>query len=226
MTIKERSLCFPSSGKDAIQLEGILHRPSGRNLAAVVVCHPHSLYGGSMDVPLVVSIARTLAQRGIMALRFNFRGVSRSEGEFGGGLGELNDVAGAVDTLLREGDVNLAQLCLVGYSFGAWVGLHHAERDPHIQCVAAIGLPLGGSEEGFLSGYTRPKLFIAGEHDSICLPDRLRRFVERLRPPKDIRILRRTDHFLVGREREVAEMVADFMEMHTHDEAHAASPRI
>jgi alpha/beta superfamily hydrolase len=112
------------------------------------------------------------------------------------GWGELNDVAGAVDFLLREEDVDQGKLYLVGYSFGAWVGLHHAEHDPRICGVVAIGPPLWQLEESLLSGYARPKLFIAGENDSICPPDMLRRFVESLPLPKEVRILRGTDHFL------------------------------
>ena len=212
MMIRETGLTFTSRGEDALQVEGILHHPGGKNLPAAVICHPHSLYGGSMDVSVVVSIARTLAQRGVMAFRFNFRGVGRSEGEFGKGLAELNDVAGAVDILLQEESVDEGRLYLVGYSFGAWVGLHHAEHDPRIRGVVAIGLPMWQLEDGFLTSYTKPKLFIAGENDSICPPDMLRRFVEGLPPPKEMRILQGTDHFLMGREREVAEAVADFIE--------------
>jgi alpha/beta superfamily hydrolase len=211
MTSKETGLFFASRGEDAIRLEGTLHHPGGNNLPAAVICHPHSLYGGSMDVSLVVSIARTLAQRGIMALRFNFRGVGRSEGEFGEGGGELNDVAGAVDLLVGEEGVDGERLYLAGYSFGAWVGLHHAEHDPRICGVVAIGLPLRQLEESLLSGYTWPKLFIAGENDSICPPDMLRRFVESLLLPKEVRILKGTDHFLIGQEKEVAEAAADFI---------------
>lgn len=210
MNVKETKLFFTSK-EEALRLEGILHRPAGRNLPAAVVCHPHSLYGGSMDVSLVVTIAQTLAERGVAALRFNFRSVGQSEGEFGEGVGELNDVAGAVDFLLQEEGVDQGRLYLVGYSFGAWVGLHHAEHDPRVSGVVAIGLPLGRPEEPFLSRYTRPKLFIAGENDWICPPDILRRFVESLPPPKEVQILSRADHFLIGREREVAEAVADFI---------------
>jgi alpha/beta superfamily hydrolase len=217
MTIKETRLFFTSRGEEALQLEGILHHPGGKNLPAAIICHPHSLYGGSMNVSLVVSIARTLAERGIVALRFNFRGVGHSKGKYGEGVGELDDVAGAVDFLLREEDVDQGKLCLVGYSFGAWVGLHHAEHDPRICSVVAIGLPLWQLEESLLSGYTWPRLFIAGENDSICPPDMLRRFVESLPPPKEVRILRGTDHFLIGREKEVAEAVADFIEEHRGD---------
>ena len=211
MTIKETGLFFTSRGEEAIRLEGVLHHPGGKHLPAAVICHPHSLYGGSMDVSVVVSIAQTLAKRGIMALRFNFRGVGRSEGAYGDGMAELDDVAGAVDLLLRAKGVDEERLYLVGYSFGAWVGLHHAEHDPRICGVVAIGLPLWQLEEGFLSSYARPKLFIAGEDDSVCPPDMLRRFVEGLPPPKEVHILRGTDHFLIGREKEVAEVVADFI---------------
>ena len=176
MTIKEIDLFFTSTGEDAIQLAGILHRPTGKNLPAAIVCHPHSLYGGSMDVSLVVNIARTLAERGIMAFRFNFRGVGRSEGEFGEGVAEVNDVAGAVNALLQEEDVDEERLYLVGYSFGAWVGLRHAVRDPRVRGVIAIGLPMGQSEEGFLSSYARPKLLMAGDGDYVCPPNKLRHF--------------------------------------------------
>jgi alpha/beta superfamily hydrolase len=217
MTIKETRLFFASRGEEAIQLEGILHHPGGKNLPAAVICHPHSLYGGSMDISLVVSIAQTLADRGIIAFRFNFRGVGQSEGKYGEGVGEQNDVAGAVDFLLREESVDAERLYLVGYSFGTWVGLHHAEHDPRICAVVAIGLPLWQLEETLLSGYTWPKLFIAGENDSICPPDTLRRFVEGLPPPKEVRVLREADHFLAGREKEVAEAVADFIEGHIGD---------
>lgn len=211
MHIEETRFFFTSGGEETIRLEGILHHPGGKRLPAAAICHPHSLYGGSMDVSLVVSIARTLAERGIVALRFNFRGVGQSEGTFGDGVAELNDVAGAVDSLLREEGVDQERLHLVGYSFGAWVGLHYADHDPRIRSLVAIGLPVEHLEESFLSGYTRPKLFIAGEDDSICPPDMLRRFVEGLAPPKEVRILRGTDHFLIGREKEVAETVAGFI---------------
>jgi alpha/beta superfamily hydrolase len=217
MTIKETRLFFISRGEKAIHLEGILHRPGGKHLPAAVICHPHSLYGGSMDVSLVATIARTLAERGIIAFRFNFRGVGQSGGGFGEGVGELDDVAGAVDLLLREEDVDQGKLYLVGYSFGAWVGLHHAEHDPRICGLVAIGLPLWQLEESLLSGYTWPKLFIVGEHDSICPPDILRRFTESLPPPKEVHILRGADHFLIGREKEVTEAVADFIEGHRGD---------
>ena len=211
MTIKETRLFFTPRGEEAIKLEGILHHPGSKDLPAAIICHPHSLYGGSMDVPLVARIAQTLAEHGIVAFRFNFRGVGRSEGDFGEGVGELNDVAGAVDFLLGEEGVDEERLYLVGYSFGAWVGLRHAERDARIQGVVAIGLPMWRLEDNFLSGYTEPKLFIAGEHDSICPLDMLRRFVEGLPFPKEVRILRSADHFFMGREEEVAEAVADFI---------------
>jgi alpha/beta superfamily hydrolase len=201
MTIKQTRLFFPVGGEQAIQLEGVLHHPGGKNLPAAIICHPHSLYGGSMNVSLVVSIARNLAERGIV----------HSKGKYGEGVGELDDVAGAADLLLRAEAVDQEKLYLIGYSFGAWVGLHYAEHDPRICAVVAIGLPMWQLEEGLLSSYARPKLFIVGENDSVCPPDILRRFVEGLPPPKEVRILRGADHFLIGREKEVAEEVADFI---------------
>ena len=92
---------------DELSLEGILDVPGGIGpFPAVIVCHPHPLYGGSMDNNVVDSICEALAQASLISLKFNFRGVGRSEGEFSQGIGEQEDVAAAISfiTTVKEVD--------------------------------------------------------------------------------------------------------------------------
>lgn len=215
----EEKVVFPSAGAEPLRLEGVLHRPEneGNSRPGVVLCHPHSLHGGSMDVPIMVAIAYELVSRGMTALRFNFRGVGGSEGQFGEGVAEIADVAGAVEFMLGQQDVDKERLYLIGYSFGASVGLRYLEENPDMAAVVALCLPLGamiiGSLDGeFWSGYTKPKLFLAGDRDHVCPLSELRPLVESLPEPKELVVLNGADHFLWGREEEIARAIADFLE--------------
>ena len=170
-----------------------------------------------MEVPIIVATARELARRGMVALRFDFRGVGGSEGSFGDGVAEVADVAGAAEYLLSREDVDDERLYLMGYSFGASVGLRHVEQDPHISAIAALSLPLGemkivSLDKRFWREYERPKLLLAGDSDHICPLPELRELVDRLPEPKQLTVLDGSDHFLWGREQEVAEVVAGFFE--------------
>jgi alpha/beta superfamily hydrolase len=216
--VQEERISFPSAEAEPLQLEGVVHIPAVGKLPhpAVVICHPHSLHGGSADVPVIVATARELARRGILALRFNFRGVGGSEGSYGEGVAEVSDVAGAVEHLVAREGVDRDRLYLMGYSFGASVGLRYVETDPRIRAIAALCLPLGsmtiGSmDEHFWSSYTRPKLFLAGDRDEICPLSELRPLLGRLPDPKKLIVLEGADHFLWRREEDVAKHIAGFL---------------
>jgi alpha/beta superfamily hydrolase len=166
-----------------------------------------------------------------MVLRFNFRGVGHSGGLYDHGRGEQADVAGAVDWLLGQSWVDPWRLYVVGYSFGAWVGMSHTTDDPRVTAVAAVGLAawhfdadlgLASARSGFgdeadqfdaafLQSLARPKLFVAAEHDAFAPVQSLRRLVERIPPPKALHVMAGTDHFFHGREAEVGELVAGFI---------------
>lgn len=232
MVERLKPVTFSSAGSHPVRLEGLCHRLGGEGQwPAAVVCHPHPLGGGTMHNAVVTAIARALVARGVMVLRFNFRGVGQSVGQHDYGRGEQADVAGAVDWLLAQPQVDPWRLSLVGYSFGAWVGANHAQTDPRITAIAAVGLvawhydkafyenrnlPQLGTESlsfdpEFMKTLTRPKLFISGEQDSFAPPQALRRFVDQLPPPKELHVLPGTDHFFVGREQEVGNLVAGFV---------------
>lgn len=214
----EERVVFPSAEAEPVQLEGILHSPAsapGRR-PAIVLCHPHSLYGGSMNVPVIEETAKELVRRGMVALRFNFRGVGRSDGQFGGGIREIADVKGAVDFLIGQQGVDADRVHLMGYSFGASVGLRHVEENSRIAGVVALCLPLGTMAIGsldreFWAHYAKPKLFMAGDQDHVCPLSDLRALVESLPQLIQLVVLDGADHFLWGREGEIAQAIADFL---------------
>jgi alpha/beta superfamily hydrolase len=167
--------------------------------------------GGSMNDVIVVTVCRALAERGWTTLRFNFRGTGRSGGSFDDGQGEMDDVAGALDFLRAQANVDADRLAVVGYSFGAGVGLHHAARDPQVGYLVGIALTQAHYADPFLDDDTRPKLFVAGGRDPWAPADDLRRFVARLRPPKALYAIPQADHFFARSIAEVARAVADFL---------------
>ncbi len=132
-----------------VQLEAQLRQPKSALRGAVVLCHPHPVYGGTMDNRVIYRAAKCAAQEGFAALRFNFRGVGRSTGTFDQGLGEKDDVKAAMDWLGSK--YPGLPLALVGYSFGAWVGLQVGCADPRIQAMVGLGLPLDLYDFDFLS---------------------------------------------------------------------------
>jgi alpha/beta superfamily hydrolase len=195
-----------------LQLEGVLHLVDREERGpAAVVCHPHPLGGGSMYNGVVVAMARELAARGMMALRFNFRGVGGSEGQHDGGRGEQADLAGALDWLRAQPSVDPGRVSLAGYSFGAWVALVHAQTDPRLVAAAMVGLPAEMCDAGMMCSFARPKFFVTGEHDQLAPPDALRKLVQDLPAPKTIRVVHGADHFWAGLEQKVGGLVADFL---------------
>jgi alpha/beta superfamily hydrolase len=224
---KLQSVTFPSAGDHPLQLEGLFHLVRGPGQwPTAVICHPHPQGGGTMHNGVVRAVAHALVEKGVFALRFNFRGVEKSEGRYDRGLGEQDDVAGAVRWLLKQPEVDPWHVTVVGYSFGAWVGLHYTQRDPRVIAVAAIGLVPWGPDidlrranlqqtrhfaPDFLASFARPKLFVSGEHDAFAPPSVLRDLVDRIPGPKELHILKGTDHFFQGREQEVGELIASFV---------------
>lgn len=223
---------FPSAGSRPVRLEGLLHRLDGEGQwPAAVICHPHPLGGGTMHNGVVIAIARALLAKGVMALRFNFRGVGGSSGEHDNGRGEQADVAGALDWLLAQPAVDPQRVSVVGYSFGAWVGLAQAQADDRVAAVAAVGLvawrhdldfyrataqpgvnlAAGQFDPDFLQAFARPKLFVVAEHDPFGPPATLHNLVSRLPMPKILHVVPGTDHFFWGRELEVGNLVAEFI---------------
>jgi uncharacterized protein len=194
-----------------ITLEGVLSYPQkSSSCPGVVICHPHPLYGGDMNNNVVLGIKGTLQAEGFITLRFNFRGVTLSEGKYDEGKGEVDDVIAAVNFLRSHTKVDQDRLFLVGYSFGAWVGLRAALTINALRAVAGIAPPCGVYDFNFLHDSKLPILLVGGDHDTFCKKKELEIIFDKISSSKKKVILPESDHFFSGREGEVGEEVKNF----------------
>ena len=194
-----------------ITLEGEWHLPQEEGpFPVVVVCHPHSLYGGNMRNNVVIAICETLSQQSVAALRFNFRGVGKSSGKFGGGITEQEDVKAALDFASSSSDVDPKRIGLAGYSFGGSVALPAVLQDERISCLALVSPALSDSGWEQLKEYSQPKFVIVGDADSIVQRERLQQYIKEVRSPAQYQMVPGADHFWLGYEQELALKVAQF----------------
>jgi alpha/beta superfamily hydrolase len=206
------SVTFPSGD---LTLEGILHLRE-RTIAAphpspaIVVCHPHPQYGGDMHNNVVDALCGTAVASGIAALRFNFRGVGRSEGRYDNGTGEQDDVRAAITYLRLLTEVNREQVGLAGYSFGAAVALRATTPDFH--AFIGVSLPTVMPLDGIVLAC--PSLFVSGDEDEYSDADDLTEFVSTLGPQAELRLLPGLGHFWFGVEHDLNALVRPFLKQH------------
>ena len=193
-----------------VELEAMLWEPKRESpRAAALMCHPHPLYGGTMNNRVIYRAAKGAAEAGLAALRFNFRGVGASSGAYDKGIGERKDTAALVDWL--EQRYPSLPLALVGFSFGAWVGLQVSCQDPRIQALVGLGLPLKTYDFDFLIGNTKPTLFITGTRDEFCPRDQMELLARRLPRTSDARWVEGADHFFTRQADQVQSLVKEFL---------------
>lgn len=175
---------------NTIRLEGMLEKNSPDK--AVVITHPHPLYGGNMDNPVVVETAKAYAQKEYTTLRFNFRGTGKSTGMYDNGAGEQADVRSALEYLKELGVVNL---CLAGYSFGAWVNAHlvssHFSVDDHVM----ISPPAGFMSFSNVAHLPATGLIITGELDEIAPALKIADLIEKWHIRPRFEVVKACDHF-------------------------------
>ena len=179
------------------RLESILMNPDGDPEGAAVVCHAHPLHGGVMHFKVVFRAAKALQHHGLAVLRFNFRGVGRSEGAHDYGRGEQDDVRAALDEMARRFP-SLPQV-LGGFSFGSVMASRVGGADARVRALFALGLPIRSLEDtSYLQGVTKPRLFVQGEHDEYGGRDAIGALVEPLAPPRELIVVPGADHFFTG----------------------------
>jgi alpha/beta superfamily hydrolase len=192
-----------------VKLEAVLWEPKAKPLrAAALLCHPHPLYGGTMNNRVVYRAAKGAAEAGLAALRFNCRGVGASTGSYDKGAGEKKDAAALVDWLSRR--YPSLPLALIGFSFGAWVGLQAGCHDPRIQALVGMGLPLNTYDFDFLIDSDKPSLFIIGTRDQFCPRDKMELLARRLAPPSVVSWVEGADHMFTREVDQVQGLVRDF----------------
>ena len=213
-----------SKGADGpIRLEASLRTPDGVGPhPAVVICHPHPQYGGSMFNDVVFAVASGLVARGVAALLFNFRGVGASGGSHGGGEGEQEDVRAALAAAAARPEIDAERVGLAGYSFGAAMAASTAAaastastgsaKAAPLPALALIALPLrmdGGPTFG-LDGFASPLLFVSGDRDEGSSAEELRALAPSLGGRAEVQIVPGADHFWGGFEREIEDRVGLF----------------
>lgn len=175
------------------RLESLLEEPEGAEpVEAALVCHPHPLHGGTMHNKVVYRLARGLRKAGCVVLRFNYRGVNLSTGQYDNGIGELDDAKAAFAEL--RGRYPKLPVMVGGFSFGSRIALRLTHADPAIRRVIAVGFPTSGSRE-HVHDIQVPKYFIQSTHDSFGPRPELTVFYESLPQPKRLDWVEAVDHF-------------------------------
>ncbi len=191
--MKEERVFFRSGG---IQLEGLLSNQGALSVkGGIVLCHPHPLYGGEMRNRVITKALGPAHELGFVTLRFNFRGVGESEGVYSEGVGEKEDVWAAIEYLDFKLNHPDAPIIVLGYSFGAWVGMPVALKEERVKGMVAISPPLGMTDFDFLKDCTKEKLIIGGDMDDYCPFSLLKEWFEQLKEPKSLSVIQGADHF-------------------------------
>ena len=175
------------------RMVGILDERSGQR--AVVITHPHPLYGGDMHNPVVACIHRAFVQNGYTTLRFNFRGVNGSGGRYTDGPGEKTDVRAAISYLADRG---IPQIGLAGYSFGAWVNAQiesHAAPVNHLLMVSPPVAFMDFSTVGPLAGLG---LVVTGSADDIAPAAAVGKSLRTWNRHARLAVISGADHFYLG----------------------------
>jgi hypothetical protein len=199
------------------RLEGRYHPARDPNAPLALLLHPHPQHGGTMNNKVVYAMYQVFARRGFASLRFNFRGVGRSQGAFDRGEGELSDAASALDWLQNYNPD--APYCFVaGFSFGAWIGMQLLMRRPEITAFISVAPPANIYGFDFLAPCPSSGLILHGDKDDVATTEGVEKLVNKLKAQRGIAIDYRTvkgaDHFFTDHldrlEREVTNYLVNF----------------
>lgn len=209
--IVERELIEGPAGTIECLVEEV---SDGSRAASAVLCHPHPLFGGSMDNKVVHTLSRALHRMGISTVRFNFRGVGQSAGEHDEGRGETDDALRVIDWLQQR--LPAEALWLAGFSFGAWIALRAAaKRDcrqlitvaPPVQRFAIMDEPQPDCDW----------LIVQGDADELVDSAAVVEWVNELQPGPELVVLPEVDHFFHGALTELREILIGNLEKKLND---------
>ncbi len=155
------------------------------NAPIALILHPHPKAGGHMNNPVAVTLYQLFVKRGFATLRFNFRGVGRSQGEFDSGIGELADAATALDWL-QANNPAATQTWVAGYQFGAYIGMRLLMRRPETDGFISVSPPTNMYDFSFLAPCPASGLILHGGADTVVPPQEVERVVSKLRTQKGI----------------------------------------
>ena len=206
------------------RLEGRYHHGPGGTAPLALILHPHPLHGGTMNNKIVYDLFHVFARRGFSVLRFNFRGIGRSQGSFDHGQGELRDAAAALDWM-QSYSPNSSSCWVAGISFGAWIGMQLLMRRPEIKGFIAVAAPANSYDFSFLAPCPSSGLMVHGDRDESVPLTSVEKLVHKLHHQRDIRIDYRVvpgaDHSFRDHTEELEAHVADYLATAMSEEAEA-----
>jgi len=169
------------------RLEGYYHHHADQKGPMAIILHPHPQHGGTMNNRVVYELFQIFRRRNFSVLRFNFRGVGRSQGVYGRGEGEFSDAAAALDWM-QSLKPEAKDVWVAGYSFGAWIGMQLLMRRPEIGGFFSIGAPANIYDFSFLAPCPSSGLFLHAGQDEIVQEEAVKMLVEKLRAQRGISI--------------------------------------
>ena len=209
------------------RLEGRYQPGKDPNAPIAIVLHPHPQFGGTMNNQIVYNLFYMFAKRGFSVLRFNSRGVGRSQGLFDHGIGELSDAASALDwlqSLNRE-----SRGCwIAGFSFGAWIGMQLLMRRPEIEGFISIAPPANRFDYSFLAPCPSSGLFVHGDQDRVAPIKEVTPLIEKLKTQKGIviehAVVEGANHFFENRIDPLIEEVGAYLDKRLGNPPRVAVP--
>ncbi|MSP49458.1 MAG: alpha/beta fold hydrolase [Alphaproteobacteria bacterium] len=197
------------------RIEGRYLPPKVANAPVALMLHPHPQHGGTMNNKIVYTLYNLYAQRGFAALRFNFRGVGRSQGTFDRGEGELSDAAAALDWL-QTYNPDAAACWVSGFSFGAWIGMQLLMRRPEISGFVSIAPPANLYDFSFLAPCPSSGLIVHGTADEVVPSESVQKLVDKLSNQRDITIRYKSipgaNHFFTNKIEQMGNAVGAYLD--------------
>ena len=197
------------------RLEGRYHPQPKPDAPIAIVLHPHPQYGGTMNNRVVYNLHYAFHRMGFTVLRFNFRGVGRSQGEFDQGIGELSDAASALD-YLQAMNPNSKHCWVAGFSFGAWIGMQLLMRRPEIEGFISIAAMANRYDFTFLAPCPSSGLFVHGSEDRVAPAREVMPVIEKVKTQKGViiehQMVEGANHFFDGKVEELTQTVDTYLD--------------
>ena len=197
------------------RLEGRYHHVPAGQAPLALILHPHPLHGGTMNNKVVYSLFHMFARRGFSVLRFNFRGVGRSQASFDHGQGELRDAAAALDWMQMY-NPNSSSCWVAGFSFGAWIGMQLLMRRPEVRGFISVALPANMYDFSFLAPCPSSGVMVHGEKDRLVPPDSVAKLVQKLSQQRgikiDLEVVPEADHFFTNHVEQLDAVVEGYLD--------------
>ncbi len=196
------------------RLEGRYTPGAGPAAPIAIVLHPHPQFGGTMNNKVVYRIFHAFARRGFATLRFNFRGVGRSQGTFDNGVGELSDAAAALDWL-QTFNPDAPHCWIAGFSFGAWISMQLLMRRPEIASFISVAPPANMYDFGFLAPCPSSGLIVQGTADEVVSESSVAKLAAKVSSQKSITVkyakIEGANHFFSDKLDEMMQVIDDYL---------------